>query len=269
MGLLKLQEGSIIETPELAMYFSIQDKKTSTNFYDRSQELVVILKNKTNRIVYVDLANSFFIENGDAHPYYIPTSTTTTHGTSSGTSVNMGAVAGAMGIGGAIGKLSNGITVGGGNSSVSTTTTYSQRIVSIPPASTLSLEGQLIYHTIDHPNSIPSTYTEVESSLVNQQIPQMLKSGILKEKSIYYVFEFSKLKEGEIVELPKVNKAPVAVHITYSLDKSISQAKAMRSDFYLSKIMGGGYSKTRSSLLLSIDGRMITRIMKKGLVLMQ
>ena len=56
----------------------------------------------------------------------------------------MGSVAGALGIGGVLGTLANGVNVGGASSTGTSTTTYSQRVISIPPMASVSLEPQSI-----------------------------------------------------------------------------------------------------------------------------
>lgn len=90
--------------------------------------------NKTNRPVYIDLANSFkFSGDGTARPYY--TNSVYQEGGSSGrgASLNLGAVTGALGIGGAVGTLASGIGVGGGSSKSASISTAEERILMIPP----------------------------------------------------------------------------------------------------------------------------------------
>lgn len=103
------------------------------------------LKNKTNKTLYVDLGNTFISRNEVATPYYVPSSTSSSNSSSSGASVNLGAVAGALGVGGAIGTLAGGVAVGGGSSSGSVNTTYSQRIIAIPPMSVKICDAQLLF----------------------------------------------------------------------------------------------------------------------------
>ena len=112
---------------------------------DLNQALLLRVRNKTKRTLYVDLGNSFFISMGQATCYYVPSSTTTTHGASSGGSVNLGAVTGALGIGGVAGTLANGINVGGGSTNSTTSTTYSQRVIAVPPMSSVNLPPQYFY----------------------------------------------------------------------------------------------------------------------------
>lgn len=94
-------------------------------------ELIVVVENKTDEIMIIDQTKSFFVNtDGRSVSYYDPTVRTTTNTTinsdTRGASVNLGAIAGAAGIGGGLGKALGGINVGGANTNTtsSTNTTY-------------------------------------------------------------------------------------------------------------------------------------------------
>ena len=70
------------------------------------------IKNKTNQTIYLDLANTFYVSLGQSICYYILSSTTNSHSSSGGGSINLGAVTGALGVGGAVGTIANGFNVG-------------------------------------------------------------------------------------------------------------------------------------------------------------
>ncbi len=78
--------------------------------------LVVTISNKTNEIMVIDQTMSFFINNGHSISYYDPTVKSTTNtdlsSTTKGASVNVGAIGNALGVGGRLGNLLNGINVG-------------------------------------------------------------------------------------------------------------------------------------------------------------
>lgn len=61
-------------------------------------------------------------------------------GQSVGVGVNAGAIANAVGIGGMVGTALNGVNIEGSKGSSVTTTTYAQRVVSVPPKSSVLLE---------------------------------------------------------------------------------------------------------------------------------
>lgn len=94
-------------------------------------ELVAVVRNLTNEIMIIDQTKSFFVNSdGTSKSYYDPTirttSTTNYGSTTDGVSVNLGSIASAIGIGGALGRGLNGINVGESNTmgSATTNTTY-------------------------------------------------------------------------------------------------------------------------------------------------
>ena len=92
-------------------------------------ELTVIVYNKTSEIMTIDQTKSFFVNSsGKSISYYDPTvrteSVTDLKSSTNGVSVNLGAVANVLGVGGVAGRLAQGINVGGaGTSGTSTTQT--------------------------------------------------------------------------------------------------------------------------------------------------
>ena len=107
------------------------------------------VKNKSGKTLYLDLGNTFIMRKGVAMAYYVPSSTSTSNSSSSGMGVNLGAVAGAVGVGGALGTLASGIGVGGSSTSATVNTTYSQRVISVPPMSVKELDVQLMFPNIE------------------------------------------------------------------------------------------------------------------------
>ena len=94
----------------------------------------VWVENLSGNNVYIDLANSFKInDTGNSKPYFTNKTYTSNSSSSSGGGLNLGAVAGAVGIGGVVGTLSNGINVGGGSSKGTSVTEQEERIMVIPP----------------------------------------------------------------------------------------------------------------------------------------
>lgn len=163
-GVLRIEEGSIIETPELRMDFEIRQINENQIWGDG---LVVTLYNKTDRSIYVDLASCFLLENGNGHPYYIPKATSTGQTATTGVGVNLGAVTGALGVGGVLGTLAGGVNIGSSNTNLISTTTYSQRVVSIPPTASLSLEPQSIFYVQRLPKTALVDELRIESYVLS------------------------------------------------------------------------------------------------------
>lgn len=137
--------------------FYKRDKKTKPTFSPIGEDgylytadlfnpgMMLKVQNKTNKTVYIDLGNSFYIRLGQSICYYVPSSTTTSSSSGSGVGVNLGSVAGALNVGGVVGQLASGVNVGGGKSSGASSTTYAQRVISIPPMATYNLEPVFLF----------------------------------------------------------------------------------------------------------------------------
>lgn len=109
--------------------------------YDISSdgELTVIVFNRTSEIMVIDQTKSFFVNSdGQSTSYFDPTvrttSTTDLSSSSKGATVNLGSIGGALGIGGPLQGLLNGINVGG-SSTNGQSVTNSTYIADLPQVS--------------------------------------------------------------------------------------------------------------------------------------
>jgi len=94
----------------------------------------IAIEKKSEQNIYIDLANSFKIDDaGNAESYFSNKTYTTNQSAGSGGSLNLGAIAGAAGIGGVVGTLANGMNIGGGNTKGTTVSETEERILVIPP----------------------------------------------------------------------------------------------------------------------------------------
>lgn len=226
---------------ELATVCRQADNTGNTNAFvgSLSEELMnaldvslsVTLKNKTDRIIYVDLANSFFVRGDEASPYYVPTSTSVTGTSGNAVGINLGGITNALGIGGMVGSIANATSVGGGSSTSSTTVTYSQRFVSIPPKSSFTLDPQLIF--------LPG------KELYDLDISQCLES---EKFGVYVYLKSLGLKRGEEMNWDE-DSSPVMVRtfINYSLDSEFKNIGQISTSLYAKKMIGvpkmsGGFS---------------------------
>lgn len=149
-GTLGVTQSSILSTDEIEINLS-QEKKSYPYYaynYDgnvikgvygekymsfRGKYFVEIV-NKTSHALYIDKANSFRVESdGSYHMYFNLQQTTVNQGGGSGIDLNLGAVTGALGVGGVANTLAGGTNVGGGSQSSVSTTYSDQRVVAIPP----------------------------------------------------------------------------------------------------------------------------------------
>ena len=143
---INVHSESIIASKETKLYVDIVQKNES--FFDRKAFLKLTIENTTDGNMYVDLGKCSFRINNFADTYFVNKSTTTTEGYSGGGSVNLGAIASAFGISGIVGTLASGISVGGENSSGTSTTYYAERIVTIPAHTKYNFELKVLYNPI-------------------------------------------------------------------------------------------------------------------------
>lgn len=95
----------------------------------------VMIINKTDSTMYIDMAESYYIGNGEAQRLYTNSVTTNFSSGSKGATVNLGSVTNALGVGGVVGTLAQGVNVGGSNVSGLSTQVFEERYISIPPLS--------------------------------------------------------------------------------------------------------------------------------------
>ena len=193
----------------------------------------VSIQNLTDKTIFLDKGNSFFMRNGEASPYYIPSAKSTTSASGHGTSVNLGAIASAAGIGGAMGTLASGVNVGGSSSEGTTNTVYSQRIVAVPPKSTYKLDFQEFF-------------------------PPGSKIWDFKSDSYYNYnrtisYPKQKLKWGDIITFSETD-SPISFgfYLTYSFQESCEQTQSLFGDLYLKEIQGVARDVNYSGILASM-----------------
>lgn len=184
-----------------------------------NNKLAVTLKNKTQRTIYIDLGNSFFTSEEVAEAYYVPQVTSTTTSKSTGVSVNAGAVAGALGVGGALGTLASGVNVGGGTTHGTSTSTFSQRVVAIPPMSVIELAPKYF---------------------VNRQ--KMFDNGIEFEITSHYNCIKQHNKKNSFLTIgsekeytPDNSILHFSNYITYSFSEAIDSPTSLNASFYVSR----------------------------------
>lgn len=101
------------------------------------------LKNKTNRVLYVDCSNCYLTDNeGYYRTFYDNRTYTETRGGGKSGFFNLGGVSNALGIGGAIGSLANATTVGSTNMNGINITSTDERVMTIPPYGEITLPSR-------------------------------------------------------------------------------------------------------------------------------
>lgn len=101
----------------------------------------VTIINQSDSMMYIDMAESYYVNNGVAQQLYSNSVTTNFSSDTQGATVNLGSVANAFGVGGVAGKLAQGVNVGGNSTSGSSTQVFEERYISIPPLSRKSVKS--------------------------------------------------------------------------------------------------------------------------------
>lgn len=176
-------------------YQSIRSKTPVSSRYDIPQDASIILscqvgpngtfdvlvQNNTDKIMTIDRTKSFFRnQSGNSVPYYDPTvrvqSQSTMVGGQTGASVNLGSLANAAGIGGALGTALGGINVGGsqGSATTNTNTTYvvDQPQISIAPHGQASMGRTFMIEGVGLSflsQAVTSSYNDVSNAFTPTQ----------------------------------------------------------------------------------------------------
>ena len=222
--ILKVHQNSNMVNSDGKAYFDIKSDILEAKLY-------VYVENTTDEMMYLDLENCTFRINKTASSYFVNSSTTTSTGNNKGTNVNLGQVAGTLGIGGVIGSLASAVEVNGGSSSGTSTTIYSKRIITIPPHSTYSLPMKMFYDILteipyktdfivgqtykyEQPKSLNDAPWEIVMSYVKESDLDSLKKYII---GIYISDEIPVRSTSK--EQFQYNGPNIPLHYLYSVRK--------------------------------------------------
>lgn len=223
-----MSDSTILSTPELTVsfecirnerYFIDGDHRDSgANAYLGLEggAYKVCLTNKTNYPLYVDLASCFKVEGGKGKTWYDDKVISTNSGGQSGSSLNLGAVTSALGIGGIVGTLAGGIGVGKSNSSGVSTSESMQRILTIPPMSTVTLPGEKA--------------VSGERVLENFEIPHLVKRQ-LKDEIVLRKYAFTDFAQHD-------SPMRIDYYITYSTTPEFRTYSTVPIHFYIRTVIG-------------------------------
>lgn len=178
---------------------------------------VVQVQNKTDKNIYIDLANSFKVDDqGHSTPYFNNKTITTNTNSGSGAGLNVGAVTGALGVGGVLGTLAGGVNVGGGSSAGTSVTEGLERILVIPPHAMASLP---LEKKVDGKDIL-----EIPESFICHDLPAGGFPVNIEEFKVLYDENNSIAKNRRI--------------ITYSTVSDISTYSRIDIELYLRAVLG-------------------------------
>ena len=190
------------------------------------------VRNKTEKVIYIDLGNTFRVEqNGKSFIYYDASKQiSVTHGNASGGSLGLGSVANVLGIGGVVGTLANGVSVGGGNQH-SVSTAYSpQRIIAIAP------------HGTNYLSMHKEVEVKPETALTNRKI-EYLSHCECFSKNISLLENIS-IKSGTLhkgeTHIFSESESPAKREylITYSTEETFNSYSTIKFGLYVQQVYG-------------------------------
>lgn len=172
--------------------------------------------NKTQQTLYIDLGNCFRIyEDGNYTVYFDAQETTITEGNNRGMGLALGSISNILGIGGTVGNLMSGLSVGGGKLSAISKTYAKQRILAIPP---------LAKNAISKNEYVQVKKYEFEHTSEAELFTFYLPRKILRGEEVNYTLENSPYKVDYL--------------LTYSNSESFSNYKNIKFGIYINKIVG-------------------------------
>ena len=182
-------------------------------YYFTNQALQITLTNKTSKTIYVDLGNSFYRRGMESSPYYIPQATSSMQSSTSGISLGIPTFFGSVGVGS---SQTHAVSV----------TTYTQRILAIPPHSSSSLSPEMLF---------PKDYAGTNGLTVNYTSSKM---------GYFPVINIGKeqFDNGDIINFTYDNSPiKIGAYITYGFDESISSPEHLTIDLYAREMSGFPY----------------------------
>ncbi len=217
---LGVDEQSVLSSEDIEINFVQEPFLRHGQGYWYGDFYIVQIHNKSDFPLYIDKGNSFRMpSNGQAYAYYDASETITiAHGSKSGGGVNLGAITGALGIGGSIGTLASGVNVGRGISSSSSTTYNPQRVIAIPPQGKVALEE---YKSV-----------EVDGEYINLSYSESIWHGFPKKNRP--LVHIGGTLQYDMASSPFIYQYT----ITYSHHENFSDINVMKANIYIKELWG-------------------------------
>lgn len=227
-AIIGITKESVLSNEDIEVELRMRDIEYSyalwrKDFIRLNKMYSVSIVNKTNKVVYVDLGNTFKIYNsGNAKVYYDGSQVSKNSGGGSGASLNLGAVTGALGIGGVVGTLAGGVNVGSGTQSSASKTYGSQRVLAVPPMGKVSL---------------PPSY-EISGKDVLEIYDNLWFTYPAKQKGIMKKYAVTDFTEEEAFWKNQFM-------ITYSFDSTFKNYSTVKFGMYIKQLVGkrGAYAE--------------------------
>lgn len=222
---------SVTEDDNISVQYGLYTKYANEEYGQAPYPTMRIkVTNKSDKIIFIDLGTSYLKKNDIAFVIYTPTITSKMTGQSVGIGVNAGAIANAVGIGGMMGTALDGINISGNKGSSVTTTTYAQRMVSVPPKSSVFLE--------DIPILTPGSEKALGDLFYYKEV------GIGKQKwTACLSYKFNDVESGSIKEYSEENTLfTIGCYLNYSFSEDFAVSQGLETTYYVKKLIGSSWS---------------------------
>lgn len=208
---LEQAEKQIYEDENIKLVIGVSDNLKSP---------VLLVLNKTDKVVYIDKENSFAYLNDNPTTLFSNSAQTSSQTNSQGASVNLGSVAGAFGVGGTVGSLLNGINVGGSSGTINGNIIYEKRVVSVAPKAAI-----VIYSWDDCASLLTNSKIIIENTAGTSKF---INPGGSKQK-----FKVGLSRHYDAYNSPVRLKGVVK----YSTSEDFADAKLVNTENYLKDII--------------------------------
>lgn len=197
---------------------------------------VINIRNKTDEMIYFDLSNCYKLKpDGYYTSYYNSTQMSISEGSNAGGSLGLGAVTNAIGIGGVVGAIANGVSIGKGNESSSSTTYTQNRYLTIPPYGKANLSSHKSAGEGKHYHVISNS----EIFNIDEKYIWIPKKSLRKNETIEYSEETSPYKLQFI--------------LFYSKDSQFKTNKRVSFTLYVQQVLGVWIESNYNYLLYDYD----------------
>lgn len=207
------------------------------------------IKNKTNKTIYIDKGNCFRIfHNGSSVTFFENTEQVSVNqGRGSGSSLNIGSIAGAIGIGGAIGQIAGGINVGGGRTHSVSRAYTPQRFIAIPPNSNKNLSEEKIMESVEGRKDYAYILVDYGEYFNFDELGKKIMTNPGGGDNIYLgdrpyfhlTLPENLVKMGQTIIYSEENSPMTQSYIiAYSTNQEFTSFSTVQADLYLHEIIG-------------------------------
>lgn len=216
--IMAITEQSILSTNQIEMKF-VPECVPDYDFNNRYRiKYYIRLRNKTDKIIYIDKAQCFRKDNNGASIPFFDTKQV---------SIAIGSQGG-IGVGSAIGNGAGIMGIGGGISNMQTSTYSQQRFIFIPPNSEVNL-SEYVYDRI---RKVKSLFTKNYKTIFDIETWEF---DLINWQVVIY--------KGEVKECSEADTPyKTEYHIIYSTDKEFNTYSVLNARLYAKYLVGKDYN---------------------------